>query len=203
MRLLFVLSLLVVVVCAAERSFFPPGSLSREADFDQFRAAQYSDCLRGFHEHSLWPTPQPQLTGEVYRLLWLRSFHPSVCIRLNIAEDGTGTLTAKRMNVCCDCLPLPTKQVRRQVRTLTQALSQEQVHSFLTQVEAVRFWHLPSRKDAPPGVDGATWLMEGARGSQYQLIDAWSPSPSDPARILANTLLLKLAPWKLSPEEIY
>ncbi len=204
-RAAFTLILAVVFTSAGEQQMFPPGSLGSDVEWDRFRADQLSVCLRSFAENSLWQISRQQPSSEVYRLLWLRSFNPAICVRLDIAHDGTGVLTTKVLNGCCDWPPPPKGQRRKALRihTVTKTVSKQQISTFLAKVEAIRFWRLPSRKDSLQGPDGATWLVEGSTTGRYQIIDAWSPPATDPINVLSRNMLFDLAELKLSPGEVY
>lgn len=199
----FILSL--GMVTAEPLQMFPPGGLGHDADWHRFRSAQLSGCLRLFHEASIWQASRTHAQGAVYRFMWLRSFHPAISVRLDIAADGAAFLTTKVSNGCCDCAPPPadTKQKPFRVKTTEKGISAAQVRQFLSRVEEVRFWTLPSRKDSLPAPDGADWVLEASNDGHYQLIDAWSPPTGDPANVLGRLMLFDLADLKLSNKEVY
>ena len=151
----FILSL--GIVSAEQPQMFPPGSLGPDADRHHFRSDQLSGCLRSFKEASIWQASRQHAPGAVYRFMWLRSFHPAISVRLNIMADGAAFLTTKVSNGCCDCPPPPagTKQKSFRVQTTEKRISAAQVREFLSRVEAVHFWTLPSRKESLPAPDGA------------------------------------------------
>lgn len=88
-------------------------------------------------------------------------------------------------------------------RTTVRKLSTPDLQRFLSCVEAVHFWTLPSRRDALPGPDGADWVIEASDNGRYQLIDAWSPPTGDPVNILGRFMLFELADLHLSDNEVY
>ena len=94
-RMLMVILAGVLVGPSGDQGFFPAGSLGSTPRVDQFRASEYTQCLRNFREESLWQMSRQGGAQEVYRFLWLRSFHPSICVRLMIAANGTGVLKDK------------------------------------------------------------------------------------------------------------
>ncbi len=192
----------LAMVSAGPPQMFPPGSLGNDASF---RSVQLSGCLRLFSEASIWQASRKHAPGAVYRFIWLRSFHPAISVRLDIAQGGEALLTTKVSNGCCDCAPPPkdTKQKPFQVKTTERRVSAAQVRQFLSCVEKVHFWTLPSRKDSLPGPDGADWLLEASSDGRYQLIDAWSPPTGDPANVLGRLMLFNLADLKLSDKEVY
>jgi len=199
----FILSL--GMVTAESPQMFPPGSLGHDADWHNFRAVQLFGYLRLFNEASIWQASRKHAPGAVYRFMWLRSFHPAISVRLDIAADGAAFLTTKVSNGCCDCAPLPADTMQKpfRVKTTKKRISSAQVRQFLSRVEEVHFWTLPSRKDSLPAPDGADWVLEASNDGHYQLIDAWSPPTGDPANVLARLMLFDLAGLKLSAKEVY
>ena len=192
------------MVTAEPPQMFPPGSLGHDADWHHFRSVQLSGCLRLFNEASIWQASRKHVPGAVYRFMWFRSFHPAISVRLDIAADGTAFLTTKVSNGCCDCAPpADTKQKPFRVKTTEKGISAAQVRHFLSRVEEVHFWTLPSRKDFLPGADGADWVLEASNDGRYQLIDAWSPPTGDSANVLGKLMLFGLADLKLSNKEVY
>jgi hypothetical protein len=205
MRLILGLILSLGIVAAEQPKIFPPGSLGPDDDWDRFRSDQLSGCLRSFKEASIWQASRRHVPGAVYRFMWLRSFHPAISVRLDIAADGAGILTTKVSNGCCDCAPPPadTKQTPFRVKTTVRKISAPQLRRFLSCVDAVHFWALPSRKGFWPGPDGADWIIEASKDGRYQLIDAWSPPAGDPASTLGRFMLFDLADLHLSDNEVY
>ena len=205
MLLIIRLILLFGIVPAEQPKMFPPGSLDIDAELDRFRSDQLSGCLRSFKEASIWQASRKHVPGAVYRFMWLRSFHPAISVRLDIAADGAGILTTKVSNGCCDCPPPPadTKQKPFRVQTTVREISAPELRRFLSCVGAVHFWTLHSRKDSLTGADGADWVIEASKDGRYQLIDAWSPSTGDPANILGRFMLFDLANLHLPDNEVY
>jgi hypothetical protein len=148
MRLILGLILSLGIVAAEQPKIFPPGSLGRDDDWDRSRSDQLSGCLRSFKEASIWQASRKHVPGAVYRFMWLRSFHPAISVRLDIAADGAAILTTKISNGCCDCAPSPadTKQKPFRVKTTVRKISAPQLCRFLSRVEAVHFWTLLQQK---------------------------------------------------------
>jgi hypothetical protein len=205
MRLILGLILSLGIVVAEQPKMFPPGSLGRDADWDRFTSDQLSGRLRSFKEASIWQASRKHVPGAVYRFMWLRSFHPAISVRLNIAADGAGVLTTKVSNGCCDCPPPPAdaKQKPFLVQTTARRISAPQLRRLLSCVGAVHFRTPPSRKDSVPGPDGAGWVIEALNDGRYQLIDAWSPPTGDPVNVLGKFMLFDLADLHLSDNEVY
>jgi hypothetical protein len=58
---------------------------------------------------------------------------------------------------------------------------------------------LQSRKTV---VDGAQWIIEGARNGTYHIVDRWSPEDGE-IRALGLLILNDLAKMKLAAKEVY
>lgn len=136
-------------------------------DVPPFFVEWFSKHLRAMNEPSLLSSTDS--LDEVYRFLWLRSFHPPVAVRvwrtgeeyfLNAIElNGAGGYE-------------PGKELARKARPLT---SEEWV-TFMRPLEESCFWNLPRRDPDNRGNDGAEWIVEGLRQGRYQVTDVWSPS---------------------------
>ena len=62
------------------------------------------------------------------------------------------------------------------------------------------FWKLPSIQE-DRGVDGAQWIIEGARNGTYHIVDRWSPEDGE-IRALGLLMLNDLAKMKLAAKEV-
>jgi hypothetical protein len=84
--------ILIGVVVASAAEYFPAGVLGDTADQHRFLADWYSKHLTAMGEPSLLEVSRQDATVEVYRFLWLRSFHHPISVRLIFRKDGTAML---------------------------------------------------------------------------------------------------------------
>lgn len=117
----------------------------------------YSKHLAAMREPSLWDLSRQDFGAEVYRFLWLRSFHHPISVRLTVRKDGTGLLTSKETDGKGGYHP------GKLIRNLTATLSKQQTDRFRDRAE--RLWKLPANQPAAVGVDGAQWIVEAAKGT--------------------------------------
>jgi hypothetical protein len=57
----------------------------------------------------------------------------------------------------------------------SKSISPAQVAQFISLVEKVGFWHLPTEFTDPPGLDGSVWVIEGMDRGEYRHVQRWSP----------------------------
>lgn len=171
-----------VVSCAEPRKY--PG-LSREiADITKgksgyFRKNEFAskwveqnDFINdwyGKHLKAMQELPLIDTTAdkEVYRFLWLRSFHRPIAVRIEktsdqlqlslVETDGRGGYG-------------PGDTLRREVKSIDNL----QWCEFQALLDQAEFWTLAG-DDKDPGQDGAQWIMEGVKNGRYHLVDRWSP----------------------------
>jgi hypothetical protein len=116
---------------------------------------------------------------EVYRLTWIPSFHHTIMVRVE-KRGATHTLRAVRLSGAGGYEP-----GRSQVDT-TILLSQADWDAWIHLATSARFWEASTTESdsviGPDGkvqimvgADGAQWLLEARRGTQYHAVDRWSP----------------------------
>jgi len=163
-------------------SFFPPAAFYDEQYDEQLNkklnslmTAHFSKHLEAMAEPSLWVLANDR-NLHAYRFLWLRTFDQPVAVRLHINQRGEGELTAKATDGEGGYEPgqLEFNQ--------TSFLSQRQVSAFLIQLQELQFWSLPTQESSVNpdgsgwcGLDGARWILEGAQGGKYHVLNWWSP----------------------------
>jgi hypothetical protein len=185
------LSLAAVLLLGAGaicQQYFPPNA------FNEFAVSWYTSELTAMQEPSIWELSQ-SADAEVYRFLWLRSFHNPVAIRLVVQHDGGGQLVAKVLGGRGS--PTPGKLVEN--RTLQ--LSKDHVRWFVDAVDRLKYWELKTMGDKH-GCDGAEWILEGVKNRQYRVVWRWSPKEG-PIRTLGFMMLFEMAHLKIPREEIY
>ena len=129
----------------------------------------------GKHLRSMQEAPLPKAYDdetEIYRFLWLRTFHRAVAIKAvrhaydfevhYLETDGLGGYE-------------PGKLIVKN----KFAMSQTQWCEFMDLLDKADFWHLPTQADRVVGTDGSRWILEGVRENRYHLVDRWTPDSGD------------------------
>ncbi|MDB5243990.1 MAG: hypothetical protein JWP57_4616 [Spirosoma sp.] len=165
---------------------------------DTFKLNWFSYYLYKLQEPVLYNYP---LGKEVYRLTWIRSFHPPVVIRLE--KDGNRTrLTTKILSRIPE-LPGHWYSTRdgtihladtsasigfrkKSVRTVPKAVYNEYVRLF---VELKASFISPLGFRTSLGSDGSEWILETHKPDGYQFIVRWSPKQKEALRTLGDYLL--------------
>ncbi len=181
----------------AQTSYFPKGAFSSNAEGDEFRADWYSKHLKNMDEPSLLESTSDR-SVQLYRFIWLRTFHHPVVIRLQVAKDGTGILITKVSDGAGGY------ETGKLVQNTVRHFPQDKVQAFIAEVDRLEFWKLPSFQENPGFVDldGSQWIIEGAKDGEYHVVDRWSPK-NGPIRDLGITLVFGLAQLKIPKDTIY
>lgn len=175
--------------------FFPVGALSTDRKMDEIRSDWYSEELTVLHEPSLWQESH-RSHDTVYRFLWLRAFHPPLCVRLNIGSHMT-SVTSKEGRFHGAAEP------GKLLRTRTSLVPQSQVDTFLRDVADDHFWTTPSPNSDLGGPDGSEWILEAAEHGTYKVLVAYSASGGNPVRLLGFKLLFDIAHVRVPANSIY
>jgi hypothetical protein len=169
--------------------FFPPNIFHDNDEYNASIFNWYGKHLTAMQEPALWEMAQ-SLEAHVYRFLWLRTFHHPIAIRLMVTADGTGILTAKRLDGMGGYEP------GNLVQNETQLLSTMQVEEWLSRLEQMDYWNM---HDGGIGLDGAQWILEGGRNGKYHLVDQHRPETG-----AFREAALLLVRWAAVPvDEIY
>jgi hypothetical protein len=160
--------------------YFPPAWFDEDEGHNSFIVDWYSSQLRALQEPSLWEVSQDK-QQEVYRFLWLRTFHQPVAIRLLVFDDGRGQVILKVTHGMGGYDP------GLLIVNESYALTEEQVSAFTGKVTSLKFWELPPQLKTI-GCDGAEWILEGAKDGKYRLVERWSPRDGE-VRELALALV--------------
>ncbi len=186
---------IVLVLCMflpgqAAAQFFPPRVFSERADIQQFTDAWYSRHLSAMEEPPVWKAAE-QKSSEIYRFIWLRTFHPPYAFRLIVRADGTGTLIAKNASGAGGYDPGRL--------TLNKTITLDGTHGrqFTAAIDQLGFWKLPTQEQRGPGFDGARWILEGVKGGRYHIVDRWTPDDGPYRKLLLE--LVALAGIKVDP----
>jgi hypothetical protein len=161
--------------------FFPPGALADQPELHTFRARWYAPHLLSMQERPLYPLGADE--PEVYRLLFLPTFHEPVVVRLSEVE-GAWRAVCKRSDGRGGYGP------GRLTTETERDLSAAQANQFRRLLDRAGFWEMPSWEDSA-GLDGSQAVLEGVRPGRYHVVDRWSPHGTPYARLVE--FLLKLA----------
>jgi hypothetical protein len=200
MRLSIVVCFLALAGVPLPAQYFPAGCFDKNPQNDESTANYYASFLRALHEPSLWELSRQKPEAEVYRFFWLRTFHHPIAVRLVVRKSGSGWMNAHVTS------GHGGNQPGRIIRYSIFWLTKNQTQSFLTALDRVDFWRLPTevqQEERIAQLDGARWIVEGVKNGQYHVIDRWSPDRSDPVRAI-GLLALKLGRFRrLRSGEIY
>jgi len=196
-----VVFILLLCLCSSVvgQQYFPDHIFEQGGKTNGFDVDWYSGQLKALKESSLWQMSKESQTKQVYRFLWLRSFHHPVVVRLDVQANGTGILTTKVADGAGGYPP------GRLAENRTKEIRKEVVESFLAHVDEVKYWTLPTRDPLDPNtvnLDGAEWVLEGVRNGTYKIVDRWSPEKG-PIRDLGLRMTIDLAGMKLLYQDVY
>jgi hypothetical protein len=151
----------------------------------------FSGQLRAAREPSLYAMSRARSHAgkDTIRFTWLPSFHHSVIVRID-RSGSSARLIAKQLSGHGGYAPgdiartvdRPLTSAER--RELADLLDREQL--FAQTVDPCEM----------PGLDGAEWLFEDARGNGYRFVKSWSPGQG-PARNF-GMFMLRLTGWKFA-----
>jgi hypothetical protein len=189
-RIAVVIALGVLAAGPAATQFFPPRAFSDRPDLDGRTAAWYSRHLTAMEESSLLKAKERK-NAEIYRFIWLRTFHPSFVFRLEVRADGTGTLVAKNTDGKGGYDP------GRLTLSKTLTLDAKRVRQFTSALGTLKFWDLPATDPSRSGHDGAQWILEGVKGGRYHVIDRWSPEDGSFRKLMLD--LVSLSGVRVNP----
>jgi hypothetical protein len=159
----------------------------------------YACTLAALREPSLFAMRNDK-SAEVYRFLWLPSFHRPISVRLIINVEGTGTIVTRSVDTHAGLLTKPASDTGKLIIDTTTAVDKAQVQDVLGQLQGLAFWSMPSEKEeASPqssgtptlrvaGVDGSQWVLEGVRRGEYHVVDRWSPHDDAYSRVCKHLL---------------
>jgi hypothetical protein len=181
------------------QQYFPDGVLGRNPQEHQSTVDRYTKYLKALHEPSLWELSQQDPNAEVYRFLWLRSFHNPIAVRLVVRASGSGWIHSRRTRLKRDYEPGGITHYSN------SWLRKARTQSFVSAFEHANLWNLPTLREPIANVvqvDGAQWVIESVRNGKYHVVDRWSPEAGDPIREM-GLLALKLSRLRVRAAEIY
>ena len=180
---------------ATEEEYFPTESVEKSEALPERERESYSEALVGFGEPSLWRLREDQ-RAECYRFLWLRTFDPAICVRIEISTNGLGELTKKVGTGECGFGGVGRLSLNKRKR-----LTNQETAKFQAQLQFYRIWAEPTLEERS-GLDGARWIFEGVKAGAYHVVDRWCPE-NGPVRTIGLNMMIKLAKLKLLYQEVY
>ncbi len=147
------------------------------------------------HVRAMEEPPLLTIKHDVFRFIWLRTFHNPIIVRIELREDSSVFLTWKKTSGRGGYAP------GRLVLSIRKELSLKEWNQFLKLIEQSKFWELES-VELTYGLDGAQWILEGKINNKYHLVDQWSPRDNSTFK-QACLYLLKLTNLEIPEDEIY
>jgi len=181
-------------------SYFPAGLFQPDNVRDGGLVEWYSRSLHEMAEPSFQSIKTTDV--ESYRFLWLRSFHPGVAVRVWKGEKRY-CLSVKQLDGVDKYFDRKFVPSAKLAINRSRSLTVAEWNGFIARLERAHFWSLPAVDNGPMAEDGAEWLLEGAKESQYHVIARQSPASGDYYQ--ACLLLLQLSELKVdaSKGELY
>lgn len=158
---------------SASDKYFPPGVFGTNQP-GNFTGVWYTRTLRALTEPSLFEL-RADKTVQVYRFLWLPSFHRPISVRLTINSDGSGSIVARSVDKHTGLLNAKKTDSGKLVLDTVGEASKTQVQELSKQLENLGFWSMKTEDDPCCGEDGARWVLEGVKNGEYHIVDRWSP----------------------------
>jgi hypothetical protein len=153
---------------------------------DTIRHTNIDTMMNEYYSFSLHKFSEPVLSNyylghDLYRFLWLRSFHRPVVITLNRNNDVV-TLTTKEfdggahyweLKRCMNCDTTNLKDPKL-ILNETKELTLTEWENFENLLTQCNFWEMkPFNKEM--GNDGAQWNIEAHLREKYWFVNRWSP----------------------------
>lgn len=145
--------------------YFPERtSVSDTSQLDKFSNTWYSKMLFALHEPTLF---DKQDTAEIFRFIWLRTFHKPVSIRVSKVR-GKCILTLKVAEGAGGY------EAGRLITDTSFFITMNEWKGIVSKTAAINFWNLTPFID-DGGKDGSEWILEGKNKNRYHFISRWTP----------------------------
>ena len=155
-----------------------------------------ADILRAMGEPPIGQLPPG---NQVFRFLWMRSFHKPFLVQVDRQGDVTGLLVK--------ALDSPWSAAPEGVHVGSLTLNQRtplttDAWDRLATMRRTAFWGKPSYDPAvETGHDGAMWILEARSWGDYHIVERWTPTEG--AFRDMCIAMLELAGVTLLDERIY
>src|ERR1035441_3991568 len=183
---------------------FPRGSFNSNARWNAAEAKSMAYDLQLLGEPCLFPL-RADPRAEVYRFLWLRTFHPPISVRLEIQVSGNGTVTVTTMPGESG---FPSTLKGTPIVT-SRLVGIDEVAKFRELLRKTQFLIIPSTvRGDQQGTDGSDWTIEAVKGGRYHIASRWSPAVSrGPGKQaiaeLGKALAFDIGKFPVDPKDIY
>lgn len=129
----------------------------------------YGKHLKAMNEPSLITRRKEGV--EIYRFLWLRTFHHPIAIRV---ERTVETINISAVELDGQGGYEPGRILDRSTKTIDNA----QWCDFLSRLSRSNYWNMGPETELG-GHDGAQWILEAVRDGRYHFVDRWTPEGGD------------------------
>jgi hypothetical protein len=184
--------------------------------YENFKQKWYSSSLYSFKEPILYTKTDSQ---NIYRLLWLRSFHQPVCFSVK-EFNGNYFLNAKILDRQPAFYPeiegkgVDKKTGKEILDTIQKAdrlalialdtiktLTSKEWKEIENYISTFDFWNSPIADPYDEGgADGSNWIVEGRKNGKYHFIDRRN---ADGNLMPFGKYLIKLSGLKVKEDAIY
>jgi hypothetical protein len=182
------------VTIDSNRYYFPLEIFADTSSYigrDTFFVERYTQNLKALGESSFFNKAGSK---DMYRLLWLRTFHNPVAIRIEKHQDDY-RLFWKVSNGKGGYAP------GELIGYKSRQISQSDWDQFQKLIAKIDFWNAESTEKGLSGDDGSRWIIEGVRGNDYHVTDRWTPRNDD--YFTCGEFLIKLTDLDIPKEEMY
>jgi len=198
----------------AKPTFFPESAFdSKDRKDDGFHQRWYFKHLAAMREPALYNSTrrQNETRPEIYRFVWLRSFHHPISVRVEKGQGEKVRLVVKELD--------GKGGYATGVLTLdkTKTISDAEWSGSTKGVDECGFWKLPTVEQhwyVEDGMtvgwavtDGAQWILEGTKGNEYHVVDRQSPDDDNHRKAgkyrAACLQFLQLSGLDVAKERVY
>lgn len=153
-----------------------------------FHINWYSFHLNALEE----PVLSDTLPIKVFRFTWVRTFHNPIVIGLENNNDSI-ILYWKVCDGAGGYEPGKITENKSKVLTIKEWTD------FVSSINSINFWNLPTTQSGILGTDGAQWILEGKELGKYHVVDRWSGGIIESVCVK----LLGLTDLKIKQDDIY
>lgn len=153
-----------------------------------FHINWYSTHLNALGE----PVLSDSLPAKVFRFTWLRTFHNPIVIRLENNNDSI----ILYWKVCDGAGGYEPGKI---IENKSKVLTIKEWTDFVSSINSINFWNLPTTQSGILGTDGAQWILEGKELGKYHVVDRWSGGKIESVCMK----LLELTDLKIKQDDIY